>query len=117
MKTVFVGLAVGLSIASSAFAYQEFSEYRIMGSEIRSVTLGEQQHEDPATLVIELNAAENSPQKLVIESDGFLDECLQEIQNIIGDNTSYVQIVVSETADTMNGTLHTECAILRWSQM
>ncbi|MEQ8306509.1 MAG: hypothetical protein RIA09_08105 [Hoeflea sp.] len=95
---------------SQVSALQKFEQYRILGSEILAVRMGPQQVEDPALLIVELGGDGPDPQTIEFESDGFLDECRMTIENMIGDASSYVQITVHTTADTMNGMLVTECA-------
>ena len=99
-----------LACLAPATAFQKFEQFRILGSEIRSVRLGPQEVEDPATLIIELAADSSGPHEITIESDDGLDACVQTIEYAIGDAASYIQITVQLTADTMNGVMVTECA-------
>jgi len=99
-----------LALAAPATALQRFEEFRIMGSEIRSVRFGPQQVEDPVTLIIELVSESSEPLEITIESDGGLDECKMTIDYAIGDTASYIQITSHLTADTMNGIIVTQCA-------
>lgn len=103
-------LAFAAALGSSAQALQKFEQYRIMGSEIRSVRSGPQQVEDPATLIIELVSDSSDPREIMLESDGDLDDCKRTIEYAIGDGGSYVQITLHLTADTLNGVIVTECA-------
>ena len=103
-------MALAATCGSSALALQKFEQYRIMGNEIRSVRFGPQQVEDPATLIIELVSDTSDPREIMLESDGGLDECKLTVEYAIGDASSYVQITVHLTADTMNGVIVTECA-------
>lgn len=90
-------------------ALQKFEQYRILGSEIQAVRMGPQEVEDPALLIVELTGDGSDPQTVEFESDDFLDDCRMTIENMIGDTSSYVQITVHTTADTMNGMMVTEC--------
>lgn len=101
---------IALATVHPSSALQKFEEYRIIGSDIRSVRLGPQEVEDPATLIIELVSDTSDTQEITIESDGGLDECKLTIDTTIGDKTRYVEIRVHTTADTMNGVMVTECA-------
>ncbi|WP_422371143.1 hypothetical protein [Hoeflea sp.] len=92
-----------------ASAMQKFEQYRILGSEIRAVRMGPQEVEDPALLILELGGEGASASEIEIESDDFLDDCKSLVENMIGDPSSYVQITVHTTADTMNGMIVTEC--------
>jgi hypothetical protein len=107
-----LALLLGLMLmpAAPASALQKFEQYRIMGSEIRSVRLGPQEVEDPATLIIELVSDASEPAEIMLESDGGLDDCKLTIEYAIGDRNSYIQITLHLTADTMNGVMVTECA-------
>ncbi|WP_417408431.1 hypothetical protein [Hoeflea sp.] len=109
IRPVLAGL-IALASVTPASALQKFEEYRIIGSDIRSVRLGPQQVEDPATLIIELVSDASEAREITIESDGGLDECKLTIDHTIGDNTRYIEIRVHTTADTMNGMMVTECA-------
>lgn len=108
----FLAALIALASVHPTSALQKFEEYRIIGSDIRSVRLGPQEVEDPATLIIELVTGAPENLEVSIESDGGLDECKLTIENAIGDKASYVQISVHLTADTMNGVMVTECARL-----
>lgn len=110
MIRLFLALVFASTFAASASALQKFEQYRIMGSEIRSVRLGPQEVEDPATLIIELVSESSGSREIMIESDGSLDECKTTIDYVIGDKASYIQITIQLTADTMNGVMVTECA-------
>lgn len=105
-------ILIGLStmLATPASALQKFEQYRIMGSEISAVRVGPQEVEDPATLIIDLVSDSSEPREIMLESDGDLDECKLTIDHAIGDKNSYIQITLHLTADTMNGTMVTECA-------
>ncbi|MEQ8482284.1 MAG: hypothetical protein RIC18_16670 [Hoeflea sp.] len=101
--------AMAAMTVSQMSALQKFEQFRILGSEIRAVRMGPQQVEDPASMVVELAGDGTGSTEIEIESDGFLDECRMTIENMIGDASSYVQITVHTTADTMNGMMVTEC--------
>ncbi|MCY0096124.1 hypothetical protein [Hoeflea ulvae] len=98
-----------MALAGPASALQKFEEYRIMGNEIRSVEMGPQEVEDPATLIITLQSEGGESRQILLESDGFLDDCMQTINYTIGDTSRYIQIRAHLTADTMNGAVITEC--------
>jgi hypothetical protein len=87
-------LGLMLMPAAPASALQKFEQYRIMGSEIRSVRLGPQEVEDPATLIIELVSDASEPAEIMLESDGGLDDCKLTIEYAIGDRNSYIQITL-----------------------
>ena len=106
----FLAALIVLASVNPSSALQKFEEYRIMGSDIRSVRLGPQEVEDPATLIIELVTDASETREITIESDGGLDECKMTIDYTIGDKTRYIEIRVHTTADTMNGMMVTECA-------
>ncbi|MGJ8571353.1 MAG: hypothetical protein ACSHXI_11710 [Hoeflea sp.] len=106
----FLAALIALALVNPSSALQKFEEYRIIGSDIRSVRLGPQEVEDPATLIIELVSDASESREITIESDGGLDECKLTIDHAIGDKTRYIEIRVQTTADTMNGMMVTECA-------
>jgi hypothetical protein len=108
--SVLIFAAMAAMPVGQVAALQKFEQYRILGSEIRAVRMGPQEVEDPALLVIELAGDGTGAVEMEIESDGLLDDCRMTIENMIGDASSYVQITVHTTADTMNGMLVTECA-------
>jgi hypothetical protein len=110
MIRLLTALVFVLASMATAPAFQKFEEYRIAGSEIRSVRLGPQEVEDPATLIIELVSESTDTMELMIESDGSLDECKTEIEYMIGDRQRYVEIVAHITADTMNGVMVVRCS-------
>ena len=110
MARILFVLIFALASVAPAAALQKFEEYRILGSEIRSVRLGPQEVEDPATLVIELVTESSETEEISIESDGGLDDCKLTIDYTIGDKSRYIQIRVHTTADTMNGVIVTECS-------
>ena len=112
MACLFVVLIFALAFAAPASALQKFEEYRIMGNEIRSVRLGPQEVEDPATLIIDLVSDPSEARDITLESDGGLDDCKLTIDYAIGDKTRYIEIRVQTTADTMNGVMVTECAAI-----
>ncbi|WP_420406976.1 hypothetical protein [Hoeflea sp.] len=95
---------------SQVDALQKFEQFRILGSEIRAVRMGPQEVEDPALMIVEIAGDGSGSVEIEFESDGLLDDCRMTIENMIGDDTSYVQITVHTTADTMNGMMVTECA-------
>ena len=103
-------LTLILALPNSALAYEVFTEYRIHSSEVLAAELGEIEHEDPASLILTLKNDSGSPEKVVIESDDLLDQCLQEIQYMEGNNSAYVQIVVNTNAQTMNGVMVIQCS-------
>lgn len=103
-----------ITIATSlpVLAFQKFEEYRIRGDEIRSVKLGPQEVEDPATLVIELNSDASGVQQITVETDFDVEPCKTSIEEIIGNKQAYIQIVVHVTAQTMNGVVITQCSAM-----
>lgn len=106
-------LFLALFLASvPAPAFQQFEEYRIRGHEIRSVKLGPQEVEDPATLVIDLSSGASGPRQLVLETDFDIEPCKATVEEIIGNKEAYVQIVVHITANTMNGVVITQCSAI-----
>ncbi|WP_213216021.1 hypothetical protein [Roseibium polysiphoniae] len=103
-------VALMLALAGPAGAYQQFTTYRIAGKDIVSVTVGEQQVEDPASLILKLAPSAGEASEITIFSDGDLDECQTNLGYIIGSKTDYVEIVVDDTARTMNGVMVIQCA-------
>ncbi|MEM7055948.1 MAG: hypothetical protein AAF557_00025 [Pseudomonadota bacterium] len=100
------------SLAISNPSFQKFSEYRIPASIVERVVIGSFEVEDPVPLEIYLKA-HNEP--LVIETDGFAEECKDKIERAMGSDpenalgSETIQITVYETAQTLNGVLITEC--------
>ncbi len=68
-----------------AWAFQKFEEYRIPGNEIRAVRVTPPADEDPATIVIELDAEVQDDRQIVLESDNGLDDCKATVESAIGD--------------------------------
>lgn len=91
-----------------ASAYERQTQYRIYGDEIARVMMPDIEMEDPMSLVIITKQSRD----LLIESDQPLDECAQNLMQIQGDANAFVQIIVDETADTMNGVEVIACSIL-----
>ncbi len=103
-------LALSLLAAQSALAYQHLVTFRIAGKDIQSVTAGKHVEEDPASLTLKLAPAPGQAAEIVLESDGDLDDCQQQLGYIIGSKTDYVEIVIDMNAQTMNGILVIQCA-------
>ncbi len=95
-----------------ASAFQKFEEYRIPGNEIRAVRVTPPANEDPATIVIELDAEAQNDRQIILESDNALDDCKATVESAIGDEDTYVEIVLHTTANTMNGVIVVECLSL-----
>lgn len=112
MLRLMLAMAMAGACCGGANAFQNFEEYRILGSEIQSVSMAPYEHEDPATLIIKVGSSADDAQEIVIESDGDLDTCKSDIETIIGNSDQYAQIVIYKSAQTMNGVLVTECAML-----
>ena len=98
-----------LTIGGAA-AYQQFVTYRIAGMDILSITQAEQMDEDPDTLTLKIRPGSGPADEIVIESDGGLDDCKQQLDYIAGSKTDYAEIVVDMNASTMNGVLVLQCA-------
>lgn len=100
-----------LLTATTAQAFQKFEDYRILGSEIRSIkAIDPDFEEDPEVLEIELIEDGAPSVVLQLETDGGLEDCLQHIQYVVGDPNQYAQIVVQVNAPTLNGSLIVQCA-------
>lgn len=110
-RMTFASLVLAL-LPAQAGAYQNFIEHRIRGEEIRSVRIVEPEAEDPFMLVIETDPDFTGTGEIVIESDSELEACREAVESAIGKRGTYVQIIVQTTAQTMNGTLATECVVL-----
>lgn len=100
---------VAMMASTAASAFERIEEYRIFGSEIQSVTTEPFENEAPARLVVTLGPDAETEQ-LTFESDFSIDDCEETLKSAAGDAYSYVQIRVHANADTMNGTVVTECA-------
>ncbi len=105
---------IGVIAAVQALAYQKFEEHRIRGDEISRVRMEPLENEAPSTMIIETNSDVTGVGEIVIESDGDLDACKEQVEAIIGDATSYAQITVQTTAQTMNGVMVTGCSVLTY---
>lgn len=110
MKTLITGLILAALISPSALAYQKFEEYRFLGSEIRSVSAPPVEHESPGSLILTVGWDAAEPEKITIESDNSLDGCLQEIENAIGNDKRYVQIVIDISSQSINRVAVLECS-------
>ncbi len=109
MRIILMLISV-MALISNAHAFQKFEEYRILGSEIISIKMLEQEVEASASFALYLK---DLAEPIIFESDGFLEDCKQNIDYMIGDATRYVQITTQMTADTMNGIMVTECVVIR----
>ena len=98
---------------TSVYAVQKFEEFRIFGSEIRSVKIEPQEVEAPATMIITVGFDDKNVTKITVESDEELDSCKQQLDAIIGNKQSYAQIVVHVNAETMNGVFVTQCSVFQ----
>jgi hypothetical protein len=107
---ILVGFTVAAGLQPAAFAYQKLLTYRIAGKDILAVTEGVPEVEDPFSLTLKVVSG-GEPVDLLIETDGDVAECRQELESIIGSGTAYAEIVVDETAQTMNGVLMIQCAV------
>lgn len=105
---VLVALTLSFS-AGLASALQHFSTYRIFAAELISVTVGEQEVEDPASLILKIGPSPQEATELLIESDGSLDECRQSLEAIMDYASGYVEILVDQAAQTMNGVMVLHC--------
>jgi len=110
LSGLLLGLALAAGLQSSAFAYQKLLTYRIAGKDILSVTEGVPEVEDPLSLSLKIVSG-GEPADLVIETDGEVQECKGQLESIIGSATAYAEIVVDETAQTMNGVLMIQCSV------
>ena len=105
-------MALTLS-AHAAQAFQKLEDYRILGSEIRAITVVDPDfEEDPEVLNIELIGEGGQDVILQIETDGSLGECRQSLEYVIGDPDQYAQIIVHVNAPTMNGSLIDQSAAI-----
>lgn len=111
LRIILLGL-ITIATTFPVLAFQKFEEYRIRGDEIRSVKLGPQEVEDPATLVIELSSSAPGVKQIVVETDFDVEPCKASLEEAIGNKLAYVQIVVHVTAQTMNGVVITQCSAL-----
>ena len=112
-KAFLLGLALVSFFHLPAAAYQLFHTYRIAGSDILAVSEGEYVVEDPLVLRLKLKSGTSEPADLVIETDGDIEECKLQLENIIGSNSAYAEIVVDMNAQTMNGVLMIQCAVFQ----
>lgn len=103
-----IGLALSFSVGI-ATAYQHLSTYRIFAAELISVTVGNQEVEDPASLILKIGPSPQEATDLLIESDGDLDECKQSLETIMDYASGYVEILVDQSAQTMNGLMVLHC--------
>lgn len=107
----FLIIAVALlpGIATTAAAYQHLSVYRIFSAELISITVGEQEVEAPASLILQIGASMEEAVEILIESDQDLSECKQNLEIIQDSSTGYIEIVIDQSARTMNGVLVLQC--------
>jgi hypothetical protein len=112
MMRLALSLCAALMLAATtAQAFQKFEDYRILGSEIRSIkAIDPEFEEDPEMLEIELIGDGSEGVTLQIETDGSLEECAQTLEYLVGDPSQYAQIVVQVNAATMNGSLIVQCS-------
>lgn len=104
-------ISLALLLGTSAVqAFQKFEDYRILGSEIASITATDPDfEEDPE--ILEIKLVEDSV-TLSLETDGSLEECAQTLEYVVGDPNQYAQIVVQVNAPTMNGSLIVQCSAI-----
>lgn len=113
LRAISVALTAGLVSAGPALAWQKFEEYRILGSDLRSVrAIDPAFEEDPMQLQLVVGAAGEAPVTLDIETDGDAAECAQTLDHMTGDPNRYAQIIVQVNADTMNGSLIIQCSAI-----
>ncbi|MHA7777084.1 hypothetical protein [Roseibium sp. M-1] len=105
-----IGLVLAAGLHSTAFAYQKLLTYRIAGKDLLEVTEKAPEVEDPFTLTLKL-ATGGEPEELTIETDGDLGDCKDQLESIIGSDSAYAEIVVDESAQTMNGVMMTQCVV------
>jgi hypothetical protein len=111
MKSLISATVVIFATLSSAQGYSLLEDHRIFGSDIRAVShvpIGSE-IEAPGVLTITLVDGAATVKEIVFESDDEVESCANAVESIIGSPTSYVQIVVELTADTMNGSLINLC--------
>lgn len=106
-------LVACLALSGPAEAWQKFEDYRILGTELQGVKAVDPAfEEDPAVLELLVGAEGETPVTLELETDGFLEDCAQTLEYVIGDPNAYAQIVVQVNADTMNGSLIIQCSAI-----
>ena len=106
-----VGLMVFAASVMPAAAYEHFSTYRILGSEIQAADIIEPEPEDPWVLAIDVGADAASTETIKIESDDSIDHC-RDMAHLARDGDQLIlKITVWDNADSMNGAFVVECAI------
>ncbi|WFE91462.1 hypothetical protein K1718_08910 [Roseibium porphyridii] len=110
-----VFLAVAMSCAGAlpgvpAAAYQQLLTYRIAGLDILAIAEGDHVDEDPWALALTVVPSGGMGNEIIIESDGGLDECKQQLEYVKGSKSDYIEIVIDMNASTMNGVLVIQCA-------
>ncbi|WP_298812365.1 hypothetical protein [uncultured Roseibium sp.] len=101
--------AVALPLVPAA-AYQQLLTYRIAGQDILAITEGDHVDEDPWALTLTVVPSGGMGNEILIESDGGLDECKQQLEYVKGSTSDYIEIVIDMNAPTMNGVLVIQCA-------
>lgn len=107
-----ISLVAALSFSTGlATAYQHLTTYRIFGDELISVTVGVQGVEAPASLILQIGSSPEEAIEVLIESDGSLEECKQSLDTIKGSAPGYVEILIDQAAQTMNGVMVLHCTV------
>jgi len=99
-----------LAVVGQASAYQQLTTYRIAGKDILSIVEQEAADENPAVLTLKVVPAGTPADELVIESDGDLKACKEQLEFIKGSDAHYAEIVIDMNAMTMNGVMVIQCA-------
>lgn len=107
-----LAMLAGVCLATSvgmADAYQQFLTYRIAGTDILAVARAPHVDEDPAALTLTIAPGRGTAAEILIESDGDLDMCQQDLEAIAGAPDTYAEIVIDIDARTMNGVMVVQC--------
>ncbi|MEL6922342.1 MAG: hypothetical protein AAFO77_15240 [Pseudomonadota bacterium] len=102
--------AVLTAIATPTLAADNFTTWRIKGSQITSVALLEQEVEDPAAMQINLTKLTDEPREpIIVESDMGLETCFNWAQSSVNNDQVTLEITQWNTAYTLNGVVVTSC--------
>ncbi|GAA0775031.1 hypothetical protein E1180_01990 [Roseibium denhamense] len=104
-------LCSSLAVPGPAAAYQLIVSYRIAGTDLAAVELQEPEVEDPEVLHLKLTEGAGDTLELFLESDAGFGTCADDLQTIIGVADAYAEIVIDQSAQTMNGVAMLQCAI------
>lgn len=100
-----------IAASETVTAYQQFTTYRLAGTDLVAITSRVGLDEDPEELILTLTEGAGDASELILESDLGFGDCKTDLEQIIGVKEAYAEIVLDQSADTLNGVRMLQCSV------